>query len=197
MRIMNLYPEIRKRRPSWKKVTPVYTVNNKINRDFIADRPNQKWFTDVSYLFYGNHQKAYISAIIDRYDMSIVSYVIGKCNDNQLVVDTINQAMSKNRGATPIIHSDRGFQYTSNIYHQLKETYGFDVSMSRAGKCLDNQPIESFWGTLKTEYYYRKQFHSFEALKEGINDYIDFYQTKRYVPKFEGLTPLEYRKKIS
>ena len=195
MRIMNLYPEIRKKRPSWVRTTPMHTFDNLIDRDFQADQPNQKWFTDISYLFYGNHKKAYISAIIDRYDMSIVSYVIGKNNDNQLVMNTIEDALKNNPGATPIIHSDRGFQYTSNSYYQLKETYGFEVSMSRPGKCLDNQPIESFWGTLKAEYYSRRQFETFSELIQGIEGYINFYQNKRYVPKFDGLTPLEYRKK--
>ncbi|MGK4084605.1 IS3 family transposase [Enterococcus faecalis] len=68
---------------------------------------------------------------------------------------------------------------------------------SRAGKCLDNQPIESFWGTLKSEYYYRKEFDTFEELKVGIDNYIGFYHHRRYVPKFEGLTPIEYRDKAS
>ena len=197
MRIMGLYPEIRRKRPNWIKTNPVYTFDNLIDRDFVAEKPNQKWFTDVSYLFYGPHQKAYISAIIDRYDMSIVSYIIGKSNDNQLVMDTIEEAFKNNPGATPIIHSDRGFQYTSNAYHHLKETYGFKASMSRSGKCLDNQPIESFWGTLKSEYYYRKQFDSYDELRKGIEQYIYFCQNKRYVPKFYGLTPAEYRKKIA
>ncbi|ECC2381338.1 IS3 family transposase, partial [Listeria monocytogenes] len=142
MRIMGLYPAIRKKRSEWVKSVSFHTNKNIINRNFEADKPNQKWFTDVSYLFYGNHQKAYISAIIDRYDNSIISYIISKRNDNQLVMDTVEAAMSSNPGATPIIHSDRGYQYTSNTYYLLKKAYGFTGSMSRPGKCLDNQPIE-------------------------------------------------------
>lgn len=197
MRLMGLYPEIRKKRPAWQRIVPMCTTDNIIKRDFKATKPNQKWFTDVSYLFYGAHQKAYISAVIDRFDMSIVSYVISERNDNELVMKTIKQALKKNPAAQPIIHSDRGFQYTSIEYHQLKKHYRFQVSMSEAGKCLDNQPIESFWGVLKSEYYYRKSFDTFESLKKGIADYIDFYHTKRYVPKFDGLTPLEYREKYA
>lgn len=195
MRIMNLYPEIRKKRPNWIRTTPEYTFENIIKRDFIACRPNEKWFTDVSYLFYGNHQKAYISAIIDRYDMSIVSFVISKNNDNKLVMDTVKEAYKKNPGVRPIIHSDRGFQYTSREYNNLSKSLLFTISMSRVSKCLDNQPIESFWGTLKSEYYYRKTFPTFDSLKAGITKYIEFYQNKRYVPKFNGLTPEEFRKK--
>ncbi|MBV7392493.1 IS3 family transposase [Enterococcus sp. ALS3] len=195
MRLMGLFPQIRRKRPVWQRITPMYTADNIIKREFETSAPNQKWFTDVSYLFYGDHQRAYISAIIDRFDMSIVSYVISEKNDNELVMGTIKQALDNNPAAQPIIHSDRGFQYTSNEYHQLKKHYQFEVSMSEAGKCLDNQPIESFWGVLKSEYYYRKDFDTFESLKDGITEYIDFYHTKRYVPKFDGLTPFEYREK--
>ncbi|MBC1650726.1 transposase family protein [Listeria booriae] len=85
--------------------------------------------------------------------MSIISYVISRRNDNQLVMDTVQLAMNSNRNIRPIINSDRGFQYTSLEYQQLKEQYHFEVSMSRAGRYLDNQPIESFWGVLKSEYY--------------------------------------------
>ncbi|WP_373852523.1 DDE-type integrase/transposase/recombinase [Listeria fleischmannii] len=86
---MGLFPEIRKKRSEWTRTVPFHIDENIIQRDFHADKPNQKWFTDVSCLFYGNHQKAYLSAIIDRYDMSIVSYVISQRNDNQLVIDTV------------------------------------------------------------------------------------------------------------
>ncbi|KMT60370.1 putative transposase InsK for insertion sequence element [Listeria fleischmannii 1991] len=197
MRLMGLFPEIRKKRSEWTRTVPFHIDENIIQRDFHADKPNQKWFTDVSCLFYGNHQKAYLSAIIDRYDMSIVSYVISQRNDNQLVIDTVKNALQTNPNASPIIHSDRGFQYMSNVYQLLKKKYGFTSSMSRAGKCLDNQPIESFWGTLKSEYYYRKEFTSYDELKKGINSYMHFYQNKRYVPKFNGLTPREFREKAS
>ncbi len=122
MRIMNLSLEIRRKRPNWIKNTPVYTFDNLIDRDFLANKPNQKWFTYVCYLFYGNHKKAYISAIIDCYDMSIFSYVISECNDNQLVMETLKDALKNNPCATPIIHSDLGFQYTSNAYSHLEET---------------------------------------------------------------------------
>jgi putative transposase len=193
MRLMGLQSEIRRKKPNWIRTKPLHTAENIINRDFEATTPNQKWFTDVSYLFYGQHETAYISAIIDRYDLSIVSYKVSQKNDNQLVLDTLKEAMEKNPGATPIIQSDRGFQYTSNEYQGLKKKLGFEISMSRVNKCLDNQPIESFWGTLKAEYYYRHKFETYDILQRGLDKYIDFYLNKRYVPKFKGLTPNEYR----
>lgn len=194
MRIMNIYPEIRKKRSGCVRTVPEHMFENVISRDFVASKPNKKWFTDVSYLFYGNHQKAYISAIIDRYDLSIVSYVISTKNDNKLVMDTVKKALELNPKATPIIHSDRGFQYTSNEYNLLSKSSNFTISMSRVSKCLDNQLIESFWGVLKSEYYYRYKFQTLDSLKKGIEKYIEFYQNKRYVPKFNGLTPLKFRK---
>lgn len=193
MRSMGLKSEIRKKKPEWTKSIPLHISENTINRDFEASKPNQKWFTDVSYLFYGNHEKAYISAVIDRYDLSIVSYIISQRNDNKLVMDTIKLAMQKNPAAHPIIHSDRGYQYTSNDYFALKNQFGFKTIMSRPSKCLDNQPIESFWGSMKAEYYYRHDFDTYDHLINGIDDYIQFYMHKRYVPKFNGLTPSEYR----
>ena len=89
--------------------------------------------------------------------------------------------------------SDRGCQYTSGMYRALSLECGFEISMSRVSKCLDNQPIESFWGTLKSEYYYRKKFDSYDSLVLGIEEYISRYMTKRYVKKFGGLTPAEFR----
>nr|WP_243129512.1 IS3 family transposase [Leuconostoc carnosum] len=196
LHIMNLKSEIRRVKPkyNWTQSNAVYTKENIIGRNFVANKANEKWFTDISYLKYGNQQKAYISAVIDAYDKSIVSYVISKENNNQLVIDTIQKAFENNPKAKPIIHSDRGFQYTSQSYHNLRLKHQFSSSMSRPSKCLDNQPIESFWGTFKSEYYYRRQFESYPSLHTGIDSYIDYYSNKRYVPKFGGLTPLEYRK---
>ncbi|WP_088271939.1 DDE-type integrase/transposase/recombinase [Enterococcus wangshanyuanii] len=120
-------------------------LKNLINRNFHGVKTERKWFTDVSYLFYGNHEKAYLSAIIDTYDMSVVSYVISKRNDNELVMSTLKQGLKGNSNNQLTIHTDRGYQYTSREYSNMKDRYGFQTSMSRPGKCLDNQPIESFW----------------------------------------------------
>lgn len=195
LHIMNLKSEIRRVKPqyNWTQSNALYTKENVIDRNFVAKRANEKWFTDISYLKYGNQQKAYISAVIDAHDKSIISYIISKENNNQLVIDTINKAFQSNPQARPIIHSDRGFQYTSQSYQNLRLKHQFNSSMSRPGKCLDNQPIESFWGTFKSEYYYRKVFGSYASLLSGVESYIDYYSNRRYVPKFGGLTPSEYR----
>lgn len=109
-------------------------------------------------LQYGNGKKAYISTIIDRFDLSIISYVISKRNDNKIVMDTIKKDFEIDPSAHPIIHSDRGFQYTFREYKNLKEKYWFKVNMSPVSKCLDNQPIESFWGRLNLNIIIEKHF---------------------------------------
>lgn len=192
MRILGISSVIRRKRPNYVKSIPEHTYENVINRDFVASKPNEKWFTDITYLKVCGIN-VYLSAIIDIYDQSIVAWKISYNNDNQLVKDTLELAFEANPDAKPYIQSDRGSQYTSKMYREMSLKYGFKVSMSRVSKCLDNQPIEAFWGTLKSEYYYRKKFDSFESLVNGIESYFNRYMHKRYVKKFDGLTPAEFR----
>jgi len=192
MRIDGISSVIRRKRPNYVKSIPEHIYENVINRDFEASKPNEKWFTDVTYLKVCN-TNVYLSAIIDTYDQSIIAWKISQTNDNQLVKDTLEMAFKANPKATPYIQTDRGSQYTSGMYREMSLKYGFKISMSRVSKCLDNQPIESFWGTLKSEYYYRNKFDNFESLVNGIESYINRYMHKRYVKKFGGLTPSEFR----
>ncbi|MCD8893038.1 IS3 family transposase [Staphylococcus nepalensis] len=194
MRILGIRAQIRRKRPNWMKIKPYFTTKNIISRNFETNESNKKWFTDISYLNYGNGKKAYISAIIDRYDLSIVAYKISKYNDLKIVMDTLEIALNNHQVFNTVLHSDRGFQYTSKSYKEYLDAHNVKISMSKAGSCLDNQPIEAFWGTLKSEYYYRNKFTTYEELESGISSYIDYYMNKRYVPKFDGLTPSEYRK---
>lgn len=152
--------------------------------------PNEKWF--ITHITYGNGQGAYLSAIIDRYNRTIIAQKIITKMDNQLVKDTIDLVFKSNLVVRPIIHSDRFSQYTSVQYRDLKEEYKFKISMLRPGKCLDNQPIEVFFWTLKVEYYYRYKFKTLLELEQGIEKYLDFYMNRRYVSKFNGLTPAEF-----
>lgn len=193
MRIQGISSVIGRKRPNYVKSIPQHTYENTINRMFAASKPNEKWFTDVTYLKFGNNTRAYLSAIIDTYDQSIVAWKISRHNDNDLVRATIEEAFRTNPEARPYIQADRGSQYTSGMYKELSLKHRFEISMSRVSKCLDNQPIESFWGTLKSEYYYRNKFESFESLVNGIEGYISRYMHKRYVKKFGGLTPAEFR----
>ena len=114
-------------------------------------------------------------------------------NDISLVFNTFDKAISSNPTATPIFHSDRGFQYTSKKFQFRLNSQDMIQSMSRAGKCLDNAPMESFWGTLKSEMYYLYRFHSLDNLKAMVEDYIEFYNNNRFQEKLNCLCPMEYR----
>ena len=135
--------------------------------------------------------KVYLSAILDLYDRRIVSYVIRDKNNNALVFDTVDNALLRNPGAQPLFHSDRGFQYTNRTFHTKLVNAGIMQSMSRVAKCIDNGPMEGFWGILKRERYYGKRFTDRDTLEKMIEDYIDYYNNKRLQRNLGILTPME------
>lgn len=173
---------------------PQFIAENILNREFSADAPNQKWLTDVTEFKYYVAQevhKVYLSAILDLYDRRIVSYVIGDSNNNPLVFDTFDAAIAANPGATPLCHSDRGFQYTNRLFHAKLEAAGMTQSMSRVAKCIDNGPMEGFWGILKRERYYGKRFKDKDSLMSMIEEYIEYYNNRRLQRNLGVLTPIE------
>ncbi|MDF3816882.1 IS3 family transposase [Clostridioides difficile] len=193
MKSLNLQSVIRKKRKKYVKCTPQITAENILDRDFSAATLNEKWLTDVTEFKLSNGTKAYLSAIIDLYDNSIVSYVLGNSNNNKLVFDTFDLAIESNPSAKPLFHSDRGYQYTSKTFKLKLDNVSATQSMSRVGRCIDNGPIEGFWGIIKSEMYYLKKFNNFDELKLAIDDYIEFYNKKRLQRKLKGLSPIEYR----
>ena len=195
-RLMNeigLKSVIRRKRPNYVKSKPEVTAENILNRDFTAKNLNEKWLTDVTEFRYGNGGRLYLSAILDLKDKSIISYVIGSQNNNPLVFDTFDCAVRKYPEAKPLFHSDRGFQYTNPIFKAKLVSAGMIQSMSRAGRCIDNGPMEAFGGTIKAEMYYLRRFNDYNSLKEAIEQYIVFYNNDRYQEKLGGLAPAEYR----
>ena len=173
---------------------PQYIAENRLNREFQANRPNEKWLTDVTeFKWYEGPivHKVYLSAILDLYDRRIVAFVIRDHNDNPLVFDTFRAAVDANPDAHPLFHSDRGFQYTNRTFHGMLEEAGMQQSMSRVARCIDNGPMEGFWGILKRERYYGKHFTDRESLVEMIEEYIAYYNTKRLQRNLGILTPLE------
>lgn len=133
----------------------------------------------------------YLSAILDLYDRRIVAYVVRDKNNNALVFDTFDKAIENNPDAHPLCHSDRGFQYTNRIFHNKLENAGMTQSMSRVAKCIDNGPMEGFWGILKRESYYGKRFSDKESLVTMIDEYIEYYNNKRLQRNLGILTPME------
>lgn len=193
MRIAGLRSVCRKKRYNYIKSTIEVIAENVLNREFKAETVCEKWVTDVTELRYGDGKKAYLSAILDLGDKSIVAYSIGHSNNNELVIETFEAAISVYPEARPIFHSDRGFQYTSKAFKSKLDDMGMVQSMSRVGCCIDNGPMEGFWGTLKSEMYYLNKFNDYESLKKAVEDYIDYYNTKRYQKRLNCMTPLEYR----
>lgn len=197
MKILGLRSVTRKKKNNYVKSTPDYVAENILNRDFIANKANKKWVTDVTEFKYGANKKAYLSAIMDLYDNSMVAFKIGHSNNNQLVFDTLEEAIKNNLKAKPLIHSDRGYQYTSYGFKRMLELQGMTQSMSRPGKCIDNGPMESFWGKIKSERYYlrfkKEGYNTFEELEKDIEDYIEFYNNDRPQKKCDGFAPIEYR----
>ncbi|MBS4195637.1 IS3 family transposase [Lederbergia citri] len=197
MKIAEIQSVIRKKKKRYKQSTPQHVAENILNREFKAEKPNEKWVTDVTELQYGGSKKAYLSAIRDLYDGSIVSYVLGHSNNNKLVFKTFDQATALLEGAHPLIHSDRGFQYTHQGFKRRVDSAEMTHSMSRVGKCIDNGPMESFWGTLKSEKYYLEKYETFKELSVAIDEYIHFYNYDRYQERLKGLSPMEYRAKAA
>ncbi|MEK3916151.1 IS3 family transposase [Paenibacillus sp. FSL H7-0331] len=172
-------------------------AENLLKREFHAKAPNEKWLTDVTEFKYGQDQKAYLSAILDIHGNNLISYVLGHSNNNKLVFETLDQALGAVPGATPMLHSDRGFQYTSLAFKKRLDKANITQSMSRVGRCIDNGPMEAFWGTLKCEMYYLQTYSTFEELKRDIEAYIHFYNNERLQAKLNDLSPVEFRAKAA
>ncbi len=197
MKIAGIQSVIRRKKTRSKRSNPLHMAENLLNREFTAEKPNEKWVTDVTEFKYGTSRKAYLSAILDLYDGSIISYVLGHSNNNKLVFKTLDQATNQIDSDHPLIHSDRGFQYTSHGFKRRIDKAGMTHSMSRVGKCIDNGPMESFWGALKCEEYYLHKYETFEELSKSIDEYIYFYNYERYQERLNGLSPVEYRAKAA
>ena len=197
LRIMQKYgllSEIRRRRKWVQMGQQLHKYENLLNRQFSADRPNHKWVTDISYIHTGQGV-LYLSMIRDLYDNSIVAYKTASQQTVNLVLDTIRLAMKKekNRVAAELqLHSDQGFQYTSQGYFNLTQSYGITPSMSRRGNCYDNAMAENFFSILKTECIYRLKPKTLDEARILIDDYIYFYNNQRIQLK-TGVAPLTLR----
>ena len=170
----------------------IHRYPNILNRNFKADRPNQKWVTDISYIKTGQGT-LYLSVIRDLYDNSIVAYKTGTEQNINLVLRTIKAAKIKEKITAELqLHSDQGFQYTSQAYFNLTKSYGIIPSMSRRGNPYDNAMAENFFSILKTECIYRTKLRTYEEARLLIGQYIDFYNNERIQLKTK-LTPQEKR----
>ena len=166
---------------------------NLLNRDFRADRPNQKWVTDVTeFSLFG--EKLYLSPILDLHSSDLVSYTISERPVLSMVTTMLNQAFEKIPDNTNLIlHSDQGWQYQHKQYQRMLREKGIRQSMSRKGNCLDNAVIENFFGLLKSELLYLQDFESMEHFKRELINYLDYYNNRRIKAKLKGLPPAVHR----
>ena len=163
-----------------------------INRDFKAERPNQKWVTDISYIK-TKQGTLYLSVIRDLYDNSIIAYKTGTEQNINLVLSTIREVKKIEKVTAELqLHSNQGFQYTSHAYFKLTKSYNITPSMSRKGNPYDNAMAENFFSILKTECIYRTKLETYEDARNLIGEYTHFYNNERIQLKTK-LTPQEMR----
>lgn len=181
MKKYNLKPEYIKRlKPNTSKKRIEENVKpNLLKRQFNVEERNNVWVTDITYLIWKD-KRAYLSTILDLYDRRVVAYRISKFNNIQLVMNTLNEAIAKEKDVDGIIlHSDQGFQYTSFEHKAICSANGITISMNRKGTPIDDSPMESFHGILKKETLYNNYITSLEEHIALVEDWIEFYNTKR------------------
>ena len=166
---------------------------NLLNRDFRAEKPDEKWVTDVTeFSLFG--QKLYLSPILDLHSEDIVSYTIYDRPALGMVTEMLEQAFQKiPEGTNLILHSDQGWQYQHKQYQKMLKDKGIRQSMSRKGNCLDNAVMENFFGILKTELLYLQDFDSLDQFRAELVKYLDYYNNCRIKLKLNGLTPVKHR----
>ncbi len=196
MNLLHLKAAIKVKRYSSWRGEHGHTADNILQRNFKASRPNEKWVTDVTE-FAVSGRKLYLSPIIDLFNNEVISYSISERPTMPMIDEMLIKAFARMDGnSKPVLHSDQGWQYRHRWYqYQLRE-FGVTQSMSRKGNCLDNACAECFFGTLKSECFYLSKFKDIDELKEAIEDYIQYYNTRRISLKFNGLSPVEYRLRI-
>ena len=166
---------------------------NLLERDFFAERPNQKWVTDVTeFSLFG--EKLYLSPILDLCSEDLVSYTISDRPVLGMVTTMLEKAFETiPDGTNLILHSDQGWQYQHKHYQRMLEEKGIRQSMNRKGNCLDNAVMENFFGLLKSELLYLQDFDSLEHFKTELIDYLDYYNNRRIKLRLKGLTPAQHR----
>lgn len=179
MNELSLKAKIRRRRTAYIPTPSLYKRDNILNRDFSSSGPYKKLLTDMTEFKVKEGKKLYLSAIYDLYTKKIVSYRTSNTPNSILALDTLKEIIPKITNNGTLLHSDRGGPYKTLEYRTLLENAGVVHSMSRIGRCIDNGPMEGFWGIIKAEMYYLKTYNTYEELKRDIEEYIQFFNTKR------------------
>lgn len=186
----------RKRRYSSYKSEVGKKADNLIQRHFEASKPYEKCYTDVTE-FALSEGKLYLSPVLDGYNSEIINYTISLSPDLNQINTMMEKTFPNKYYDGTILHSDQGWQYQHNPYHQFLNSKGIRPSMSRKGNCPDNGMMEPFFGILKSEmfYGYENYYKSLGNLEQAITNYIDYYNNKRIKINLKGLSPVQYRTK--
>ena len=197
MKKYELVPRVRKRKYKsyFFKDTTHKVAPNRLKQNFKIKTPGEAYSTDITYLPYNNGEKAYLSAVKDLCSKEVVQYSISKTMDVNLVVNGLSsflENLPEAKRKRLLIHSDQGAHYTSHFYRRILKKNKVKQSMSRKGNCLDNAPIESFFGHLKDELDF-KNCKNFAELKTEVDKYIKYYNNERPQWGLKGKTPVECR----
>lgn len=166
---------------------------NILSRQFTAKKPNEKWVTDITeFKLFG--EKLYLSPVLDLFNGEIITYTIGSRPTYSLFSKMLETAFLRLSDEDELLmHSDQGWHYQMRQYRHVLKERGITQSMSRKGNCYDNSVMENFFGTMKSEFLYYKEFKSVEQFKIELKKYIDYYNNKRIKAKLKGLSPVQYR----
>lgn len=193
MKTMGLFCQVRKKKNAPYRGQESAAVPNLLNRQFVAQKPNEKWVTDVTE-FHLFGEKLYLSAILDLYNQEIVTYSFSRKRDFPFIIHMLEQAFVRLPDkARPMLHSDQGWQYHMKPYQAMLKANGIQQSMSRKGNCYDNAIMENFFGHLKCELLYLEKFDSMNHLQKQITEYIHYYNHHRIKEKLGAMAPVPYR----
>ncbi len=166
---------------------------NVLQRNFKAKEPNRKWTTDVTQVSIKD-AKLYLSPILDMFNGEIISYTLSNSPNLKMVTSMLGKAFKQHKDLRGLVmHSDQGWHYQHIQYRQMLKSKGIVQSMSRKGNCLDNAMMENFFGLMKNELLYIKQFSSVEQFEVELRKYIKWYNEKRIKLRLNGMSPVQYR----
>jgi transposase InsO family protein len=193
MRSLGLTPPMRRRHVVTTQANPAHpVVPNELARDFTATRPNERWVTDITYVW-TEEGWAYCAIILDLFSRAVVGWAVDSSLSTRLPIVALDMAIARRRPGKGLLHhSDRGSQYTSFEYREQLRGLGVTVSMSRKGNCWDNAVAESFFATLKKELVHRRTWSARLDLRTALFEYIEvFYNRRRLHSTIGYKTPAE------
>lgn len=191
MREEGLHCRIRRKKYNSYKGKQGEVARNVLDRDFASNAPMRKLVTDITE-FSQPWGKAYLSPVMDLFNNEIVAWSVSE-RPNMAQINEMMAMLAPRLDGPALLHSDQGWQYQQSSYQLKLLSLGIEQSMSRKATCLDNACMEGFFGHMKDEFYRGRRFYSFESFKAELEEYIDYWNTRRYQVGLKGMTPIQYR----